>query len=155
MAGTRQAIITHLREDTASGGLVEALGGNTSRIQPKGRIGPDSTFPMVGVMMGQSSGGPRDLPFNERTFTVFAYTRTESRNVRDFVTIDNLLDRAMKRLHGVIVSDLSTTVDEDFKPFEIQYEGFESRDLFDPVIRADCRWRRFRIYGVHSTDPRN
>lgn len=150
MASLREAITTHLREDTGSGGLVDLLGGEATRIRPKGTLSADSDFPLVGVSMGRYSSSARRLPFAVQQVEIYAYTRTEARNVRDFVTIDRLLDRAVNRLHKLTEADLSVCPDGDFKLDEIVFAGFLSRDMWDFVIRADYRYAMFEVYGIQS-----
>jgi len=150
VATFRQALITHLREDTGAGGLVTFLDSDTSRIKPSGYLQTEDTFPAVVVEMSYQAGTPNRLPHNEQMFNVYCYVRG-ARNQRDFISLDKLIDLVIKRLHKVEISDFTTTIDEDFKPWEIRWDGYVSQDLWDEVLRADYRWVRFRTYGVRSS----
>ena len=151
MATLREAIITHLREDTGAGSLVEKLGNDATRIKPRGFITADGTFPQVGVEMAHTTGMSSARPHSNQVVHVYVYTRSEASNVRDWITIDEVIGLVIPRLNSVEPDDFSLTVDEDFKPWEVAFDGFVSRDLFDEVIRADYRWIRFRVFGLRTS----
>jgi hypothetical protein len=151
MAVFRQAILQHLREDTGSGSLVEKLGGDATRIKPRGKLLASDTFPAIALEMSYQTGSPRTVPFSQQMVNIYCYTRSEARNVRDWITLDTLVGLVIARLDKVLISDMTTTIDGDFKPFEVRWDGYVSRDLFDEVLRADYRWVRFRTFGVNTS----
>ena len=151
MAIFREALIRHLREDTASGGLVEKLDNTATRVRSKGLIKASSTFPMVGVEMAHTSGSPRMRPHTDQLVNIYVYTRVEATNVPDLITLDEIVGLVISRLNNVEVSDMTATIDDDFKPWVIMFDGYISRDRRDDLIRADYRWIRFRVAGVRTS----